>query len=92
MHNDPEPAPNTVTKPIHNDLEPAPNVVTKPETLCQSLAQWNIPFGTRMPDGTNTIFFIAKEQVDKDHRPTFGHLVVSIQPQKKETHCTQLLP
>lgn len=46
--------------------------------------------GTRMPDGSNTIFFIAKQAVPQDRKPTYGRLVVSIRPQKKETHRTRL--
>ena len=43
-----------------------------------------------MPDGSNTVFFIAKQAVPQDRKPTYGRLVVSIRPQKKETHRTQL--
>jgi hypothetical protein len=43
-----------------------------------------------MPDGTNTIFFIANQEVPRDRKPTYARLLVSIQPQKKETHRTQL--
>jgi hypothetical protein len=43
---------------------------------------------TRMPDGTNTIFFIPKTQVPKDRNPAYGRIVVSIRPQETETQRT----
>jgi hypothetical protein len=45
---------------------------------------------TRMPSGTNTCFFIPKSNVPNDRKVTYGRIVASIRPQKKETHRTRL--
>ena len=41
--------------------------------------------GTRIPTGTNTIKFIARNQVPKDRKVTYGNMVCEIRPQKAET-------
>ena len=46
--------------------------------------------GTRMPSGTDTIFFIDKKQVPHDRTVTYGRIVATIRPQKTETHRTRL--
>jgi hypothetical protein len=46
--------------------------------------------GTRMPTGTNTIFFIEKSAVPADRVVTYGRICVNIRPQKEETHRTRL--
>jgi hypothetical protein len=46
--------------------------------------------GTRIPEGTNTIFFINRNQVPTDRKVTYGRIVCTIRPQKKETHRTRL--
>jgi hypothetical protein len=46
--------------------------------------------GTRVPEGTNTIFFINRSQVPTDRKVTYGRIVCTIRPQKKETHRTRL--
>jgi hypothetical protein len=46
--------------------------------------------GTRIPEGTNTIFFINHNQVPTDRKVTYGRIVCTIRPQKKETHHTRL--
>jgi hypothetical protein len=40
--------------------------------------------------GTNTCFFICKEQVRSDKRPTYGCICCNFWPQKEEQHCTRL--
>jgi hypothetical protein len=40
--------------------------------------------------GTNTCFFIRKDQVPLDKRPTYGRIVCNFCPQKGEQHCTRL--
>ena len=46
--------------------------------------------GTRMPSGTNTIFFIPKEKVPAGRTVTYGIIVDEIRPQKSETHRSRL--
>ena len=46
--------------------------------------------GTRMPSGTNTIFFIPKYKVAVVRTVTYGRIVAEIRPQKVETHRTRL--
>jgi hypothetical protein len=46
--------------------------------------------GTRMPSCTNACFLIPKSNLPNDHKVTYGRIVASIQPQKKETHRTRL--
>ncbi len=43
-----------------------------------------------MPQGTNTIFFIPKDKMPPDQKATYGRLVISIRPNKAETHRTRL--
>jgi hypothetical protein len=47
-------------------------------------------FGTRVPKGSHTIFFIRRNQVPTDRKVTYGRIVCTIRPQKEETHCTCL--
>ena len=46
--------------------------------------------GTRMPYGTNTIFFIPKDKVPAGRTVTYGRIVAKIRPQKAETYRTRL--
>jgi hypothetical protein len=46
--------------------------------------------GTRHLKGTNTCFFICKEQVPLDKWPTYGCICCNFCPQKEEQHCTRL--
>ena len=45
---------------------------------------------TRMPSGTNTIFFIPKDKVPAGRTVTYERIVSKIRPQKAETHRTRL--
>ena len=40
--------------------------------------------------GTNTIFFIPKSKIPAGRAPTYASIVVSIRPEKSETHRTRL--
>ena len=42
--------------------------------------------GTRIPYGTNTIFFIPKDKAQTGKTVTYGIIVAKIRPQKAETH------
>jgi hypothetical protein len=43
-----------------------------------------------MSSSTNTCFFISKSNKPNDRKVTYGRIVASIRPQKKETHRTRL--
>ena len=43
-----------------------------------------------MPRGNNTIFFIPKSKVPSTKKVTYGRLVSTIRPLKKETHHVRL--
>jgi hypothetical protein len=45
---------------------------------------------TRIPSGTDTCFFIPKNQVSPDRKVTYGRIIASIRPQKTKTHRTRL--
>ena len=47
-------------------------------------------FGTRIPSGKNTIFFIPKDKVLAGRTVSYGIIVAKIRPQKAETHRTRL--
>ena len=46
--------------------------------------------GTRMPTGTNTIFFIPKSKVPNDRKVSYINPVASIRPNKSEIHRVRL--
>ena len=46
--------------------------------------------GTRMPTGTNTIRFIARNDVPKNRTVTYGRIVATIRPTKAENHRVRL--
>ena len=46
--------------------------------------------GTRMPTGTNTIYFCNKSQIPKNKFATYGRIVATLRPNKEETHRVRL--
>jgi hypothetical protein len=46
--------------------------------------------GTRMPTGTNTIFFIPKDKVPRDRKISYVNPVASIRPHKEEMYRVRL--
>ena len=56
---------------------------TSLETELRRLAQG---VGTQMGEGSNTVFFKPWHKIPKDRKVTYGRIVVSIRPQKKEIH------
>jgi hypothetical protein len=60
------------------------------QSFANELGQLANGVGTRIPEGTNTIFFIKRNQVPTDRKVTYGRIVCTIRPQKKETHRTRL--
>ena len=61
------------------------------ENLCANeISRLAQGVGTRMPYGTNTIFFILKDKVPAGRTVTYGRIVAKIRPQKAETHRTRI--
>jgi hypothetical protein len=60
------------------------------KSFANKLGQLANGVGTRIPEGTNTIFFINRSQVPTDRKVTYGRIICTIRPQKKETHRTCL--
>ena len=55
-------------------------------SLANDLGQLAQGVGTRMPTGTNTVFFIPRSSIPAGRTVTYSLLVASIQPHKTETH------
>jgi hypothetical protein len=60
------------------------------KSLAKELGRLANGVDTGVPEGTNTIFFINRSQVPTDRKVTYGRIVWTIRPQKKETHRTRL--
>jgi hypothetical protein len=58
------------------------------DKLCQQIG-WLFQ-GIQHPKGTDTCFFICKEQILLDKRPSYGCICCNFCPQKEEHHCTRL--
>jgi hypothetical protein len=54
--------------------------------LANDLGRLAQGIGTRMPTGTNTVFFIPRHKVPFGRQVTYGRLVASIRPTKDEVH------
>ena len=54
--------------------------------LANDLGRLAQGLGTRMPTGTNTVFFIPRSAVPVGRTVTYLQLVASIRPHKTETH------
>ena len=59
-------------------------------SFANEICQLSQGVGTRMPSGTNTIFFFTKDKVSEDKTVTYGIIVAKIRPQKAETHLTRI--
>ena len=55
-------------------------------SLANDLGRLAQGIGTRMPTGTNTIFFIHPTQIPAGRKVTYARLVATIRPHKDETH------
>ena len=56
------------------------------QALANDLGRLAQGIGTRMPTGTNTIFFIARHKIPYGRQVTYGRLVATIRPTKDEVH------
>ena len=70
----------------YRHLSKGPNAALWIQALANDLGRLAQGVGTRMPTGTNTIFFISRNQVPIGRKVTYGRLVSSIRPTKSEIH------
>ena len=56
------------------------------KALANDLGRLAQGVGTRMPTGSNTIFFISPDQIPPNKKVTYARLVASLRPNKTETH------
>lgn len=63
-----------------------PDKDTRIKTFANNMGRLAQGVGTRIPSGTDTIFFIEKSAVPEDRKVTYGRLVSFIRPTKAETH------
>jgi hypothetical protein len=68
----------------YRHLVAGPNGATWETSLANDLGRLAQGIGTRMPSGTNTIFFIAKSAIPTDRKVTYARLVSSLRPHKTE--------
>jgi hypothetical protein len=89
-------AANSVTNPITGQVQEfrhlmmGPNRATWMHSFANEVGHLAQGVGNRMPSGTNTCFFISKSKVPHDQKVTYGRILASIRPQKKETNRTRL--
>ncbi len=87
---------NTVVNPItgqvqeYRHLLQGPDAPTWTHSFANELGRLSQGVGTRMPSGTETIWWIRKHQVPSDRKVTYGRIVATIRPQKSEPHRTRL--
>jgi hypothetical protein len=85
---------NTVVDPItgqvqeYRHLLQGPDAPTWTKSFANELGRLSQGAGTRMPSGTDTIWFIRKHQVPSDRKVTYRRIVATIRPQKAEPHRT----
>jgi hypothetical protein len=70
----------------YRHLSKGPNAELWRQALANDLGRLAQGVGTRMPTGTNTIFFIKRHLVPIGRKITYGRLVSSIRPTKDEVH------
>ena len=70
----------------YRHLSTGPNAALWQKALATDLGMLAQGVGTRMPKGTDTIFFINRNQVPSDRKVTYGRLVSTIRPNKDEVH------
>ena len=60
------------------------------KALANDLGRLAQGVGTRMPSGTDTIFFIARSSIPVGRKVTYGRLVSTIRPTKAEIHLVRV--
>jgi hypothetical protein len=82
--------PQTGKSQEYKHLSQGPDKTLWTTSFANELGRLAQGVGTRMPSGTETVFFIKKSQVPVGRKVTYGRIVVGIRPEKKETHRTRL--
>lgn len=83
---------NTVLNELTGNLEEYRHLIRSPartlwiKSLANDLGRLAQGVGTRMPTGTNTIFFIRPSAIPPGRKVTYARLVATIRPTKSETH------
>ena len=67
-----------------------PNDNTWIKALSNDLGRLAQGVGTRMPTGTNTVFFVAKSAIPHGRKVTYAQMVASIQPTKAEVNRVKI--
>jgi hypothetical protein len=70
----------------YRHLSQGPDQAIWIQALANDLGRLAQGIGTRMPTGTNTLFFIPRHAVPAGRQVTYGRLVSSIRPTKDEVH------
>ncbi len=70
----------------YRHLSTGPDHAVWTKSLANDLGRLAQGVGTRMPTGTNTIFFIPRHAVPAGRKVTYGRLVSTIRPNKDEKH------
>ena len=65
------------------------NAATWRKSFSNELGRLTKGVGDIMKSGTETLFFIRRDQVPEGRKVTYGRLVVLVCPQKEETHRVQ---
>ena len=82
--------PHTGEQLEYKHLIRGPHKTTWTNAFANELGRLASGVGTRIPKGTNTIQFIHVSQIPHNTRPTYGHLVTTVRPNKTENHRVRL--
>ena len=63
-----------------------PDEATWVKALTNDLGCLTQGVGTRMPSGTNTVFFVSKSPINHDRKVTYARMVATIRPTKAEVN------
>ena len=89
-------AANSVTDKVtgksleYRHLLRGPNKYVWTRSLANDLCRLAQGVGTRMPTGTNTVFFVQCRDLPAGRKVTYSCLVLSIRPHKTEKHCVRI--
>ena len=50
--------------------------------LANNIGRLTQGIGTRMPRGTNTVFYVPKSSIPVDRKVTYAHMIATIRPHK----------
>jgi hypothetical protein len=82
--------PETGQSQEHKHLIQGPDKELWTTSFANELGRLAQDVGSRMPAGTEPVFFIKRSQVPKGRKVTYGRIAGGIRPEKKETHRTRL--